>query len=125
MTSLCRILHKPRVVSLRSGSKCYFSSSGPDVTHLRHINPLRENRDNIVEELSDKLRQRFPDQYSFLSKNLQFEADAESQNEVGIKMILKIVTFKKFETQRILTLRSTYLCRDSTKILRPPSYICT
>ena len=98
MTSLCRILHKPRVVSLRSGSKCYFSSSGPDVTHLRHINPLRENRDNIVEELSDKLRQRFPDQYSFLSKNLQFEADAESQNEVGIE----IVTLIKFETQRVL-----------------------
>ena len=101
MTSLCRILHKPRVVSLRSASKCYFSSSGPDVTHLRHINPLRENRDNIVEELSDKLRQRFPDQYSFLSKNLQFEADAESQNEVGIKIILKIVTLTKFQTQRV------------------------
>ena len=101
MTSLCRILHKPRVVSLRSTSKCYFSSSGPDVTHLRHINPLRENRDNIVDELSDKLRQRFPVQYSFLSKNLQFEADAESQNEVGIKIILKIVTFTKFQTQRV------------------------
>ena len=103
MTSLCRILHKTRVVWLRSGSKCYFSSSGPDVTHLRHINPLRENRDNIVEELSDKLRQRFPGQYSFLSKNLQFEANAEAQNEVGIDMILKIVTFKKFETQRVPT----------------------
>ena len=75
-------------MSLRSASKCYFSSSGPDVTHLRHINPLRENRDNIVEELSDKLRQRYPDQYSFLTKNLQFETDAESQNEVG-KIILK------------------------------------
>ena len=59
----------------------HFSATS-DVTYIRHINPLRENRDNVVEDLSDRLRQKFPLQYSFLSKDLQFEVEVNSQDEV-------------------------------------------
>ena len=59
----------------------HFSTTS-DVTYIRHINPLRENRDNVVEDLSDRLRQKFPLQYSFLSKDLQFEVEVNSQDEV-------------------------------------------
>ena len=84
MKSLSRFVLKSRVVlSVGAGPAQYFSSSGTDVTCVRHINPLRENRDNVVEDLSDKLRQKSPGQYSFLSKDLQFETEFESKNEVS------------------------------------------
>ena len=35
-----------------------------------------------MEDLSDRLRQKFPLQYSFLSKDLQFEVEVNSQDEV-------------------------------------------
>ena len=41
-----------------------------------------KDRYNVVEDLSDRLKQKFPLQYSFLSKDLQFEVEVNSQDEV-------------------------------------------
>ena len=80
--SILRIHSKPDRNSQKlSVCPAHFSATS-DVTYIRHINPLRENRDNVVEDLSDRLRQKFPLQYSFLSKDLQFEVEVNSQDEV-------------------------------------------
>merc|ERR1712012_1472812 len=81
MTSLTRVLLRPRVVFTVNQGHVNFSSTS-DVTYIRHINPLRENRDIVVENLSERLKQKFPVQYSFLSKDLQFDVDVSSQNEI-------------------------------------------
>ena len=55
-----------------------------------------KDRYNVVEDLSDRLRQKFPLQYIFLSKDLQFEVEVNSQDEVIFlsKLQLGLITMK-------------------------------
>lgn len=55
-----------------------YLSSSIDVTLMRHVNPVREHRDTLVENLCEKLHLEMPDKYSFLSKKPRDDQDVRN-----------------------------------------------